>query len=174
MDLDAHVRVYDPAIDWTEGTGTPRDWPATRDPKKLVTKPGMTPTTFRCVRLARSLYQWCMSAESPMERMHRAFRCAVRSVVRPSGPWAPQGLDARDYRMMTEAEADEWGIADQIEIGGLILERSILPTDCEGGYTVQPSSQLVWAAMQRRSLSAAQSQAAHAETPKEPAASSVG
>lgn len=169
--MDTFIRLYDPAIDWTPQTGTPSEtWPHMRDEASLVLKPGRVPLRFHCVRLTRKAYAWAMAAGDEFERVYRAFRAGVRRVDgRPDGPWVPARTDALDYVAMTEAEADEWGVADHQEIGGLVLERSVLPFDCAGGYSVRPSSRLVWAAYQRASLSAELSQARQAATQSTPA-----
>lgn len=173
--MDRFIRLYDPAIDWTSETGTPADtWPITRDESKLVMLPGRTPVVFHAVRLSRKAYEWAMSTPSEQERCFRAFRAGVRRVDLASGPWTPAGTEARGYIAMTEDEADTFGIADHQEIGGLVLERAVLPTDCEGGYSVRPSSRLVWAARQLSSLSAAQSRGERAPTLRGPAAPSEG
>ena len=173
MSLDEHIRLYDPAIDWSDGA-TPLDWLTTRDPKRLVCRTGKQPVRFSCVRLTRRAYQWATEAAGDAERLYRAFRAGVRRVHRADGTWQPQGCDDASFVAMTEAEADTYGIADHQEIGGLILERSLLPTDCEGGYTVRPTSLLVRGAALRASLSAAQNREQPAMTPSEPAASSEG
>lgn len=174
--MDVFIRLYDPAIDWTPETGTPADtWPVTRDSSVIVLKPGRTPIRYHAVRLSRRAYSWAMAGGDDVERCFRAFRAGVRRVDRPEGPWTPAGTDGRDFLAMTEAEADEiGGLADHQEIGGLVLERAILPTDCAGGYSVRPSSRLVWAAQQLSSLTAGRSQAGRAATPSEPAAPSEG
>lgn len=174
--MDVFVRLYDPAIDWTPETGTPADsWPTTRAEAELKLKPGRAPLRFHCVRLSRRSYSWVMGATDEAERTFRAFRAGVRRVDgRPEGAWAPAGVDARDFVAMTEAEAEEWGLADHQEIGGLIIERSILPTDCEGGYSVRPSSRLVWAAQQAQLLRAELSRAQQAATPSAPAVAPSG
>ena len=173
--MDRFIRLYDPAIDWTPETGTPADtWPITRDESKLVLLPGRTPVVFHALRLSRKAYAWAMAAADEQVRGCRACRAGVRRVDLASGPGTPAGTEGRDYVAMTEAEADTFGIADHQELGGLVLERAILPTDCAGGYSVRPSSRLVWAAQQLSSLSAAQSRGERAATPRAPAAPSEG
>lgn len=176
LELDTHVRVYDDAIDWTPGSGTSREaWPVTRDMTKLVIKPGRTVVKFKATRLGRELFAWAMETDSKSERCFRAFRAGVRRVEGlPDGPWAPANLDAREFVMMTNDEQDSFDIADQLEIGGLVLERSVLPKACAGGYSVQPSSRHVWAAMELTHLSAEQSRATSPPTPPAPAKPSEG
>jgi len=65
-------------------------------------------------------------------------------------------------------QADVYGFADQLEIGGLVYERSILPTDCEGGYTLRPTSLHVLDAALRASLRAAPSRDTPAPTASAP------
>ena len=164
MELDRHIRLYDPAIDWSAETGTSKDWPASRDPRLLRTKPGRSPVVFCAVRLTRLAFRWVHEAPSEPERAFRAFRAGVRRVEHPDRVWTPQGAEERGYVAMTEDEADQYGVADHLEIGGLIYERSILPTDCEGGYTLRPTSLHVLDAALRASLRAAQSQGTPAPT----------
>ena len=171
MSLDEHIRLYDPAIDWSDGA-TPIEWAVSRDPRALRLRAGKTPIVFHCARLSRRVYAWITESPSESERLFRAFRAGVRRVQRPDGAWTPQGADALGYVAMTDDEADVYGIADQQEIGGLIIERSLLPFDCAGGYTLRPSSLLVRAAALRASLSAGQSQGQPPGTASEPAASS--
>lgn len=169
--LDKFIRLYDPAIDWSVPGGTPNTWPAKRDAESLKLKPGKTPIVFHCARLTRDQYSWVMAAPSATERAARAFRAAVRRVDRLTGPWFPAGVDRREYTGMTDDELALYGFVDHDEIGGLIVERSALPTDCEVGFEVQPSSLRVWVAQQRTSLSAAQNQATPPATSSAPAGS---
>lgn len=174
MAMDEHIRIYDPAIDWTIDTGTPPSWAATRKREDLRCKPGKTPIVFRCVRLSRRAYSWAMEAPSEADKLARAYRAGVRAIAFPDRTWTPKGADERTFVAMTEDEAEIVGIADVEEIGGLVLERSILPTDCEGGYTLRDTSRRVLAAVLRVFPPAAPSPVTPAQTPSEPAASSGG
>jgi hypothetical protein len=167
MELDKHIRMYDPAIDWSDGA-TPKEWLVSRDHKLLVLKPGKTPVAFYCARLTRSAVRWVHESASEPERLFRCFRAGVRRVEHPDRVWTPQGVSERGYVAMTEDEADQYGIADHYEIGGLVYERSILPTDCEGGYTLRPTSLLVLDAALRASLHAASSPDERTPTASEP------
>lgn len=174
MTLDRHIRIYDPAIDWTPDTGTPIEFATTRDETTMKLRPGKAPIVFHAARLSRSTFRWVIEAASDVERLFRAFRAGVRRVEHPDRTWSPVGIDAAGFVAMTEAECDTYGIADVLEIGGLVYERSTLPTDCEAGYTLRPTSRLVWEASVRRCLRAAPSQDTPRATASEPAASSEG
>lgn len=173
--MDTFIRLYDQAIDWTPQTGTDRDiWPIMRDEASLVLKPGRVPLRFHCVRLSRNAYAWAAAATDNFDRCRRAFRAGVRRVDgRPEGPWVPARADERDYVSMTEAEEREWHHTDIEEIGGLVWDRARIPFDCAGGYSVQPSSRLAWAAYQQVSLCAELSQARQAATQSTPAEASA-
>ena len=166
--LDQHIRLYDPAIDWTADSGTPKEWAVSRDPKLLRTKAGKRPVIFHAVRLGSRAMRWIHEAPSEPERALRAFRAGVRRVEHPDRVFAPAGVDDRSFVAMTEDEADVYGFADQLEIGGLVYERSILPTDCEGGYTLRPTSLHVLDAALRASLRAAPSRDTPAPTASAP------
>jgi hypothetical protein len=172
MTLDRHIRIYDPAIDWSESGGTPPEYARTRDESALVLRPGKRPLVFSCTRLSVATFRWVSAAPSDVERLERAFRAGVRHVEHAEGMWSPAGVDGREYVAMTDHEASRYGIADILEIGGLVYERSVLPTDCEASYTLRPTSHLVLDAAIRASRYAERSQGVPAPTASEPAASS--
>lgn len=167
MELDKHIRLYDPAIDWTRETGTPLEWARSRD-SSVKLRPGRAPVIFHCARLGRRAFTWCGAATDETEKLFRAFRACVRRVEHPTHTWQPQGVEGREYIAMTEAESEVYGIADVLEIGGLAWERSVLPTDCEGGYTPRPTSLLVLDATLQASLRAERGRATPAPTASEP------
>lgn len=173
-ELDKHIRAYDPAIDWSDHGGTPAEYLRSRDEKRLVIKPGRKPIVFYASRLSRSAYRWCSEAPTDSERIERAFRAGVRRVEHPDGTtWSPAGTDSRGYIAMTESESERYGIADVLEIGGLVFERSLVPPDCEVGYTLRPTSHHVLDAALRASHRAAQSRVPPASTASGPEDSSA-
>jgi hypothetical protein len=165
-DVFKAIRIYDPAIDWSDDTGTPFErYAKERDDKLLVLKPGMKPVVFSCTSPTRSMVKWIEQSTTEVESFDRAFRACVRRIEYPDGAsWAPAGVDTHGFVAMTEDEVHRFSRADVKEIGRIIWERRENPRDCVGGYTLQPSSQRPLAAAMLLCRSAEQSQRQQAAT----------
>jgi hypothetical protein len=99
----------------------------------------------------------------------------VRKIEWADRSWTPVGVDARDFRAMTDNEMSEHAdIADVLEIGGQILERAATPRGFAAVYTLRPTSHHALVALLQRSRPAAPSPAPPPQTASEPAASSEG
>ena len=172
MTLDRFHLSYDPAIDWSDGATDPA-WLRTRDATALRCKPGARAVTYHCQRLTLEQYAWTEEVSGDALRAARAFRCAVRKIEWADRSWTPVGVDARDFRAMTESEmAEHADIADVLEIGGQILERAATPRDFAAVFTLRPSSHHALVAALQRLRSAVPSPASPPPTASEPAASS--
>ncbi len=172
MTLDRFHLSYDPAIDWSDGATDPA-WLRTRDASLLRCKPGARAVTYYCQRLTLEQYAWTEEVSGDALRAARAFRCAVRKIEWADRSWTPVGVDARDFRAMTESEmAEHADIADVLEIGGQILERAATPRGFAAVFTLRPSSHHALVAALQRLRSAVPSPGSPPPTASEPAASS--
>ena len=141
--LDEHVCLFDPAIKWGDGTtdATDRDtWPVERDHKKLILKDGQKATVFFATKLDYAQNAWCKEV-SEVEACGRAFRVAIRRVVRADGStWMPAGVDEKGFFAM---KSDELGAFENVvieEIGALILQSAKLPFGLRASFMLRPSS----------------------------------
>lgn len=141
-ELDRHIRVYDPAIDWDL---TPIEWSRTRD-DRVRFKSGLKPTVFVCSRLTVRQEEWVCAVDGDA-RFVRAFASCLRRVEKPDGTvWVPSRGDSASP--IGEDELALFSRADRVEIGSLIYEVSTLPFDCDYDFTLQPSSLRVLGAME--------------------------
>lgn len=163
------VRIYDPAIDWSRSACKAVDYARDRDASKLVARDGHQMTVFRYQRLTRS--QWLSFVSrgtSDEDKAVRAFQCGVREISLPSSLWRPEGVARPDFVAMGEPELDaledrfEIGLCDLVEVGTVVMTRSMLPFGYAPRFQVPPLSLGVWAAASR--LSAEQSQAGVAQS----------
>lgn len=169
--LDKHIRSYDPALDAISPDGVLREWFIEWVKSRkgdVVCKPGATPDVFYAVRLRNRALLWVHEVSSLEDRRIRAFRCGVRRWESADRSFRPAGVDEQTYRAMTEDELERFEWADIQEIGSLILERATLPSCCEVGYALPPTSQRGLEGRLAASLRAAPSQATPAPTASAP------
>jgi hypothetical protein len=163
MDVFEVIRIYDPAVDAADSESI-LEYAQNRDVERLALEPAGAPVRYRCSRLTRSQYlDYVDRAETTSARAVRAFACGVVSI--DGGGQNYNAERSATKKAISESELDAFDLADLIEIGSVILTRSLLPKNLSGGYQLPPTSlAALGVQMVARSLSAEPSPIVAAES----------